>query len=144
MVGETPIPYEEFFAKMGVTEATIEVAGNPFLKDQTQPYITVDPTTKEIMVIPEIELNVFFTTLGIKNKDKIIAINDKSYNLDNIYDMIMESMNWKEGEQITIKINRDGKDQLISGKIVLPKEKQDGYQATDDSKKAIREAWLKG
>ena len=144
VVGETPIPYEEFFAKMGVTEATIEVAGNPFLKDQTQPYITVDPTTKEIMVIPEIELNVFFTTLGIKNKDKIIAINDKSYNLDNIYDMIMESMNWKEGEQITIKINRDGKDQLISGKIVLPKEKQDGYQATDDSKKAIREAWLKG
>jgi C-terminal processing protease CtpA/Prc len=104
----------------------------------------VDPTSKEIMVIPEIELNVFFTTLGIKNKDKIIAINDKSYNLDNIYDMIMESMNWKEGEQITIKINRDGKDQLISGKIVLPKEKQDGYQATDDSKKAIREAWLKG
>ena len=53
-------------------------------------------------------------------------------------------MNWKEGQQITIKINRDGKDQLISGKIVLPKEKQDGYQATDDSKKAIREAWLKG
>jgi C-terminal processing protease CtpA/Prc len=129
---------------MGVTEATIEVMGNPFLKDQSQPYITVDPTTKEIMILPEIELNVFFTTLGIKNKDKIIGINDKNYNLDNIYDMVMESMSWKEGDKITIKINREGIEQTITGKIAMPKEKQEGYQATDNTKKAIRDAWLKG
>ena len=53
-------------------------------------------------------------------------------------------MNWKDGETISVKINRDGKDQTISGKIIMPKEKQEGYQATDDSKKAVREAWLKG
>jgi predicted metalloprotease with PDZ domain len=144
VAGETPIPYEQFFAKMGVTEATMEVAGNPFLKNQSQPYITVDPTTKEIMILPEIELNVFFTTLGIKNNDKLLAINDKIYNLDNIYDLIMETMNWKDGDTISVKINRDGKDQTISGKIVMPKEMQDGYQASDESKKAVREAWLKG
>jgi C-terminal processing protease CtpA/Prc len=89
-------------------------------------------------------LNVFFTTLGIKNNDKIIAINDKNYNLDNIYDMVMESMNWKEGDTITIKIIREGKEQVLKGKIVLPKEKQEGYQSTDDSKKTVRDAWLKG
>ena len=144
VAGETPIPYEQFFAKMGVTEASIEITGNPFLKDQTQPYITVDPNTKEIMILPEIELNTFFTTLGIKNNDKIIAINDKAYNLDNIYDMIMTSMNWKDGEAIAIKIIREGKEQTVKGKIIMPKEKQDGYQATDASKKTIREAWLKG
>ena len=96
------------------------------------------------MKIPEIELNVFFTTLCIKNNDKIIAINDKNYNLDNIYDMVMESMNWKEGDKITIKINREGKEQTVTGKIVMPKEKQEGYQATDNSKKTVRDAWLKG
>jgi C-terminal processing protease CtpA/Prc len=96
------------------------------------------------MILPEIELNVFFTTLGIKNKDKIIAINDKNYNLDNIYDMVMESMSWKEGDKITIKINREGIEQTITGKIAMPKEKQEGYQATDNTKKAIRDAWLKG
>ncbi len=144
VAGETPIPYEQFFAKMGVTEASIEIAGNPFLKDQTQPYITVDPNTKEIMILPEIELNAFFTTLGIKNNDKIIAINDTAYNLDNIYDMIMTSMNWKDGEAITVKIKRDGKEQTLKGKIVMPKEKQDGYQATDNAKKAVRDAWLRG
>ena len=62
VAGETPIPYEQYFAKMGVTEATIEIAGNPFLKGQTQPYITVNPATKEIMILPDTELNVFMTT----------------------------------------------------------------------------------
>ena len=41
------------------------------------------------MVIPEIELNVFFTTLGIKNKDKIIAIN-LNYNPIVHYHFIIE------------------------------------------------------
>jgi predicted metalloprotease with PDZ domain len=144
VAGETPIPYEQYFAKMGVSETTIEVAGNPFLKGQTQPYITVDPNTKEIMILPEIELNSFMTTLGLKNNDKILAINETAYNLDNIYDMIMASMNWKDGEAITVKIKRDGKEQTVKGKIVMPKEKQDGYQSTDDTKKTIREAWLRG
>jgi predicted metalloprotease with PDZ domain len=144
VAGETPIPYEQYFAKMGVSETTIEVAGNPFLKGQTQPYITVDPNTKEIMILPEIELNSFMTTLGLKNNDKILAINETAYNLDNIYDMIMASMNWKDGEAISVKIKRDGKEQTVKGKIVMPKEKQDGYQSTDDTKKTIREAWLRG
>ena len=144
VAGETPIPYEQYFTKMGVTEASLEVAGNPFLKGQTQPYITVNPTTKEIMILPEIELNVFMTTLGLKNNDTLLAFNGKDYNLDNIYDLIMASMNWKDGEAVTVKIKRDGKEQTVKGKVVMPKEKQEGYQATDDAKKAVREAWLRG
>ena len=144
VAGETPIPYEQYFAKMGVTEASLEVAGNPFLKGQSQPYITVNPTTKEIMILPEIELNVFMTTLGLKNNDTLLAFNGKDYNLDNIYDLIMASMNWKDGEAVTVKIKRDGKEQTVKGKVVMPKEKQEGYQATDDAKKAVREAWLRG
>jgi hypothetical protein len=58
--------------------------------------------------------------------------------------MVMESMSWKEGDKITIKINREGIEQTITGKIAMPKEKQEGYQATDNTKKAIRDAWLKG
>ena len=144
VAGETPITYEQYFAKMGVTEASLEVAGNPFLKGQSQPYITVNPTTKEIMILPEIELNVFMTTLGLKNNDTLLAFNGKDYNLDNIYDLIMASMNWKDGEAVTVKIKRDGKEQTVKGKVVMPKEKQEGYQATDDAKKAVREAWLRG
>jgi predicted metalloprotease with PDZ domain len=143
VAGETPIPYADYFAKMGVTEAKIEVAGNPFLKGQT-PYITVDPTTKEIMILPTIELNSFMTTLGLQNGDKILAVNGTNYNLDNIYDLVLGSANWKDGEDMTIKIKRDGKEQELKGKVNMPKEIQEGYQSTDASKKALCEAWLKG
>lgn len=143
VAGETPINYDEFFAKMGVTEATYEKTGNPFLKGQT-PYITVDPATKEIKVLPGIELNEFMKTLGLQNDDKILAVNGTNYNLDNIYDLVMSSMSWKDGDEMTFKINRNGKDLELKGKAIMPKETAEGYKATDASKNALREAWLKG
>ncbi len=129
---------------MGVKETTIKKPGNPFLKDESTPYITVNPTTKEIMVLPDVELNSFMKALGIKNDDTILAINDTNYNLDNIYDMIMSSMDWKEGDSITVKIKRAGKEQILKGKVTLPMQDAEGYHAVDTSKAKLKEGWLKG
>ncbi len=141
--GNTPINYDEYFAKVGVTKAAVKIPGNPFLKNMQVPYITVNPA-KEIVVISNIELNDFMTNLGIKGGDAILAINEKNYNLDNIYDMIEVSMGWKEGDAITVKIKRDGKEQVLKGTVKMPMEDSEGYHATDVSKAKIREAWLKG
>lgn len=143
VAGTTPINYEEFFAKMGVTKTTRKVAGNVFIKGQT-PYITVNPETKEIIVLPGIELNDFYTTIGLKGNDIITEVNGTAYNLDNIYDLVMGSQNWKENDDITVKIKRDGKEQTLKGKIKMPYVDQTGYVATDNSKAQLREAWLKG
>ncbi|HSD14040.1 MAG TPA: hypothetical protein VLB74_05280 [Flavobacterium sp.] len=144
VAGETPIPYDKYFAKMGVTNAKVKKPGNPFIKNQTTPYITVDPATKEIQILPDVELNKFMTSLGIKNDDTILAINDTSYNLDNIYDLIMLSSGWKEGDPITVKIKRAGKEQTLKGKVSLPVDEIEGYQATDNAKAKLKESWLKG
>jgi predicted metalloprotease with PDZ domain len=141
--GTTPIDYDTFLAKVGITKGKIQVPSNPFLKGQL-PYVTINQTTKEIMVIPNSELNEFMTTLGIKGGDTILAINDKKYNLDNIYDMIMESQNWKTGDDISIKIKRNDKEETITGKVKLSFEEIEGYQGTDASKAKLKEAWLKG
>ena len=143
--GSTPIPYDTYFAKMGVSQAKVQVPSNPFLKGQS-PYVTINPTTKEIMVIPNSELNDFMNTLGLKGGDTILAVNDKNYNLDNIYDLVMESQNWKVDDAISLKIKRKGSnsEELINGKVKLSMEEQEGYQATDASKAKLKEAWLKG
>lgn len=140
--GATPIPYDVYLAKVGVTKSTEKVPGNVFLKGQ-MPYITVNQQTKEIIVIPNMELNVFYSTLGLKGGDIIVSINDKPYSLDNIYEMITESQNWKENDAIVIKIKRDGKEQLIKGKVKFPYEEKEGLRATDSTKKALKEAWFK-
>jgi predicted metalloprotease with PDZ domain len=141
--GTTPIPYDNYFAKVGVNKGKIQVATNPFLKGQS-PYVTINPSTKEIVVIPETELNEFMTSLGIKGGDTILEINGKSYNLDNIYEMIMESQNWKIDDAISIKIKRNDKEETINGKVKLSFEEKEGYQANDTSKTKLNQAWLKG
>lgn len=141
--GTTPIDYDAFLAKVGVTKAKIQIPTNPFLKGQS-PYVTINPTTKEIIVISNSELNEFMTSLGLKGGDTILAINNKNYNLDTIYEMIMESQNWKTGDTISIKIKRNDKEEIITGKVKLSYEETEGYLATDITKATLKEAWLKG
>jgi hypothetical protein len=57
--------------------------------------------------------------------------------------MITESDNWKENDAITVKIKRDGKEQIIKGKVKFPYEDKEGLKATDATKTALKEAWLK-
>jgi predicted metalloprotease with PDZ domain len=143
VVGETPIPYETFFAKVGVTKINVKVPGNVFIKDKT-PYITVNQETKEISIVPNFELNDFFNELGLKGGDIILAVNDINYNLENIYDMLIISESWENDASITVKIKRDGKEQIVKGKTKLTFENKEGYEATDASKTKLKEAWLKG
>jgi predicted metalloprotease with PDZ domain len=141
--GPTPIPYETYLAKVGVTKSMEKAPGNVFLKGQ-MPYITVNPNTKEISVIPSSESIDFYKNLGLKGGDIIVAINEKPYSLDNIYEMISESQNWKENDAITVKIKRDGKEQTIKGKVKLPYEEKEGLKATDATKTTLKNTWLKG
>lgn len=143
IAGPTPIPYETYLSKVGVAKITKKAATNVFLKGQV-PYITVNQETKEIIVIPNIELNDFYTSLGLKGGDILIAINDKNYSLDNIYDMISDSEKWKENDSISAKIKREGKEQIIKGKVKLPYEDKESFEAKDAAKSALKEAWLKG
>jgi predicted metalloprotease with PDZ domain len=144
VAGKTPINYDFFYAKMGVTKSKVQKPINPFLKDQSTPYITVNPTTKEISVIPSTELNDFMTNLGIKGGDIIVSINDVKYNNDNVYDMVMESQNWKVDDPITVTISRDGKEQTIKGKVKLSMDEVEGYNFTDTTKEKLHSGWLKG
>ena len=141
--GPTPIPYDTFLAKVGITKSLKKVPTNVFLKGQV-PYITVNQQTKEIIVIPNSELNDFYKNLDLKGGDIIVAINEKSFSLENIYEMISVSETWKENDPIAIKIKRNGKEQIIKGKVKLPYEEKEGLDTTDSSKKALKGAWLKG
>jgi predicted metalloprotease with PDZ domain len=140
--GSTPIPYDIFFAKVGVSKMKDKKVGSVFLKGQT-PYIGANQATKEISVRPNTDLIDFYKSLDLRANDIIVAINNKAYTLDNIYEMISDSENWKENDAITLKIKREGKEQIVSGKVKLPYEEIEGLQATDASKSNLKNAWLK-
>ena len=82
------------------------------------------------------------TSLGIEGGDILLEINQVTYNIDNAYDLIESSMEWKEDEAITVKVKRDGIVKVLKGKVKLPKEEITLLTATDDSKKSLKEGWL--
>jgi len=128
---------------MGVEKITLKKPSAIFLKGQT-PYINVDRKTKEIIISPYNELPEFYTSLNLKGNDILLAVNDVPYSFENIYDMINASTKWKEYDLITIKIKRDGIEQILKGNVKIPLEDVEGLKATDISKNKIKEAWLKG
>ena len=141
--GTTPINYEKYFAMVGVTPTKVKVYGSSLI-DKSTPYITINQETNKVETLPEVSENEFFTTLGINGGDAILAVNDVDYDANNVYDLIIISQTWKNNDMITVKIKRDGKEQVIKGKIVLPYEEVDTFEATDATKSKLREAWLKG
>ena len=141
--GPTPIPYVDYFSKMGVTKTMVATDGNLFIKEQA-PLITIDPNTKEISFIPYAPLHPFLQKIGIESGDILLSVNGKAYNLDNINDLIMWSMSLKENDEVTFKIRRDGTEHTYTGTALLPKELIPGYKFTDSTKALLKEAWLKG
>jgi len=141
--GTTPIPYDVYFAKVGIAKGKIKKATNPFMYKKSAG-ITGNASTKEIVIKNNTELNPFLTSLGLKGDDVISSINGTEYNLDKIAEMMSAAQNWKDGETVTVKIKRDGKEQTLSGKVIVNYEESEGYHSVDATKETLKEAWLKG
>jgi len=141
--GPTPIPYETYLAKVGVAKALIKIPGNIFEKGDKQ-YIAITDKNNEIIVNSNMELNDFFTNLGLVGGDIIMAVNEKNYSRKNINEILYDCENWKENDAITLKIRRNGVEKIIKGKVKLPFEEKESFKATDASKSSLKETWLKG
>jgi predicted metalloprotease with PDZ domain len=144
VAGPTPIPYEVYFAKVGIAKGKIKKAVNPFLNASKSAGISGNPSTKEIIVRNNTELSSFMTNIGLKADDVILSLNATNYNLDTLSEMMTESQNWKEGDNVTIKVKRNGKEQILTGKAILSYQESEGYQVVEPSKQTLKEAWLKG
>ncbi len=140
--GTTPIPYYTYLEKVGVTKSVEKKVGN-ILYNQGIPFVKFDKSNA-IMVDAGVELNEFFKNLNLKGDDVILSINNKPYAFSNRYELLEDSENLKENDPITVVIKRDGREQTITGTVKLPYYDTNSLKATDDSKKALRDAWLKG
>ncbi|MCF4102702.1 peptidase M61 [Gillisia sp. M10.2A] len=145
VTGENPIPYGDFFEKVGVKMADTKVTTSFFINGQV-PYIDGDPSTNALFFRKNIKLNSFLNEFGVKNGDIIKSVNGTSYNIQNVYDLIMKSQEWKEGDDIAMVLERDGEEMTLTGKISTPTD--DKMTLTEmelpenDSKVQLRKAWL--
>lgn len=143
--GPTPIPYQEFFEKVGLQFREDQIKVGYFLKDNQTPYITLNQSGNIIMR-NDIDFNSFHNAFDLQAGDMIKSINGTQYSRENIYDLITTSMQWKAGEELTMVIVRDGEEMELKGKIVEPTSP--GMRLVEipnasDVQIELRNAWLK-
>ena len=146
VTGETPIPYDEFFAKAGIEEQEQMTEVGFFLKGQ-QPYITANQETMEIVFRGDTEFNTFLKELGVEGGDVIKSVNGEDYSIQNVYELIRKSQEWKEGDDFTMTIVRNEEEMQLKAKVSTPMDTQmtlSEVQNADGDKIELRNAWLKG
>ena len=145
--GNTPIPYEKFFAKVGVTKTEQLEETGYFLDGQT-PFIDANPDLGTVFFREAYPLNTFFKDLGVKGGDVIKSVNGTAYNLQNIRNLISTSMTWADGEAFTITVERDGEEMTFRGETKTPYTQKIFLNSEDlgpdDPKYILRQSWLKG
>jgi len=146
VTGSTPIPYDQFLSKVGVEMATEETPTSFFLNGQV-PYIDGNPESMELFFRKGITLNSFLTQLGVKNGDIIKEVNGTTYTIQNVYDLVMGSQSWSEGDDINMLLERNEEEVLLTGKITAPSTKKTTIKEMElpatDAKVKLRTAWLK-
>uniref|UniRef100_UPI004047AFBC M61 family metallopeptidase n=1 Tax=Polaribacter sp. TaxID=1920175 RepID=UPI004047AFBC len=143
--GNTPISYEEFFAKVGIKKGTQEVDSRYFVNKINQPFLTLN-ATRDLIFTPK--LNTGLVALGVQAGDILKAINGEVVNLQNINPILVKTFDWEVGDAISVEVLRDGKTLKLEGTAIQPKSVEEGLILEDlpknDPKFMLREAWLKG
>lgn len=146
VTGNSPIPYEDFLNKVGVEIAEIQVPASFFIKGQV-PYIDGDPATGELFFRENMRLNSFLNELGVKNGDLIKSVNGTEYNVQNVYDLVMNSQNWEEEDDISMVVIREGEETELKGKISQPTDMETKIVeislSDNDPRVKLRKAWLR-
>ncbi len=145
--GETPIPYNEFLEKVGlsVREKTIQTG---YLFKGNEPYIDIDVDTGEIYFRKRIKFNSFLEQMGVRGGDVLKAINEVAITSENFREPILATRQWKPGMKVAFLIARNGKEIELTGTTDNPTvsewEITAAQEANSDKAAQLRKAWLKG
>lgn len=147
VTGTTPIPYNTFLAKVGLEEKEVQKETGYFLNGNV-PYIDGDPATKELFFRKGMTFNSFLKELGVQGGDIIKSLNGKEYTIANAYDMVMTAESWEEATEVTMVVERDGKELTLSATASQPTDSTTKIVEKDlpenSEQVKLRQAWLKG
>ncbi len=143
--GSTPIPYNKFFAKVGLVQEAFETKTGYFLKGQT-PYIDGNPDTGEIFFRKNITYNSFLDEMGVEGGDILKSVDGQQYTIQSAYNLISTSQSWEEGQEIEFVVERDGEEITLSAEAKQPVSTSTRIIEKDDdtARVSLRKAWLKG
>ena len=147
VIGNTPIDYNSYFEKVGLTTSNEKQQSGYFLNGEV-PFIDVDQANNNAVFIRRgIELNSFLSDLGAQGGDVIKSINGNAINLETIRPIIGESFGWTPETEINMVLKRGEEEIAVSRKVGSPTLNVEAIvpqENVSERKSVLREAWLKG
>lgn len=144
VVRGTPIDYEKYLKKVGVQRASVQEPTIIVFLANGKPYVRVDTAARKAIVTLHDGKNAFMQALGIQDGDELLEINEVPVDASNPTNVLMLGYGIEEGEPMHVKVRRNGQVLDLNGKARLNYQDGAGFRFTDESKKALKDAWLKG
>ena len=146
VIGDTPIDYELFLNKVGLSIRDVEEQTSFFFDDQI-PYIDVDVENDSVVFIRErIKLNSFFKNLKLEGGDILKTIDGEEVTVNSLRPIIEQSFSWPTDKVIQITVERNGEMVSVEGPVGSPIKMVRKVVPVEDAsqdKISLRNAWLK-
>ena len=148
VIGNTPIDYDVYFAKVGLSKAAAEQPCGRFFLDQEVPFIDADPANDNaIFVRKGIALSSFLNDMGVEGGDIIKSINGTPITLEGIGPILQQSFVWPAETEVTMVVLRGENEISLKGIAGTPVVKVETLVPVEDENNAqidLRVAWMKG
>lgn len=145
--GTTPINYDEFFSKVGLTMAEKEVPTNYIFAGGQNIIFDGDQAKGTIFFSPMALNNSFWKSQNIEVGDVIKKVNGQDLTLESAQQVIGGMFGWQEGQEITMDMERNGEPYTIKAtltKAMATTKSLGEDENASESQVALRNAWLKG
>jgi len=146
VVGTTPIDYNIFFNKVGleISEGDVETS---YIQNAGELIIGVNQQYGNVFFNDLVTENSFWNAFGAQPRDIFKYINGTEVTLENINEVFGQVYEWLPGDEIEVKLQRNGEEVII--KTTLTQSYTKGEKLTPNLKATsnqvkLREAWLKG
>ncbi|WP_452224730.1 M61 family metallopeptidase [Lacinutrix chionoecetis] len=146
VVGGTPINYNDFFAKAGLTLKEGKVPTN-YIQNDGVLIFAPDMATMTIPFSEAVKDNSFWAENGVLPGDVIKTVDGKELTLTNANEILTEVFMWKPGRDVDVRLDRKGKEIVVKNKLTQSYTTGSSLQVDANAtakQNALREAWLKG
>ena len=146
VVGTTPINYNIFFEKVGleISEGNIETN---YIQNAGELIVGANQQYGTIFFNDLVTQNSFWNEQGAQPRDIFKVINGTEVNLQNIDEVFGKVFEWQPGDEIEVKLNRQGEEVIIKTTLTQSYIKGEKLQPKGNAtvkQIKLRKAWIKG
>jgi predicted metalloprotease with PDZ domain len=146
VVGDLPINYNEFFAKVGLEMGESKVETNLVQNDGALIF-GANQENGTIYFNNLVTQNSFWNDNGVQANDVIKSVDGEEVTMMTANTVFQKVFMWQPGKEINVVLDRGGEEVVIETTVetsyTIGKSLVDNPNATE-TQKALRKAWLKG